>query len=249
MEERQCINRKFKIASKNVFRTMKGEGSEPVRDVPDQEKLEKFWGGLWGTETDFNKEAPWLKTLERQYATIATQVEYEITDEVLDKVIAKMPNDKPGIDLTTRFWIKALQCTKQHLKRSLEKVFLKQVEIPTWLITTKTILMAKSKETNNEQNYRPIAIQNIMYKIYTGIIAEFVMEHCTRNAIVTEEQAARKRGSWGSVDQLLVNKMIYKEVKERRKNLITVWLDYKKAFDSIPHAGADPAKNLTGFAF
>ena len=62
------------------------------------------------------------------------------------------------------------------------------------------------------------------------------MEHCTRNAIVTEEQAARKRGSWGCVDQLLINKMIYKEVKERRKNLITVWLDYKKAFDSIPHA-------------
>ena len=31
-----------------------------------------------------------------------------------------------------------------------------------------------------------------MYKIYTGIIAEFVMEHCTRNAIATEEQAAGK---------------------------------------------------------
>ena len=64
VEERQCINRMFKIAPKNVFHTMKGEGSEPVRDVPDQEKLEKFWGDLWGTETDFKKEVPWLKTLE-----------------------------------------------------------------------------------------------------------------------------------------------------------------------------------------
>ena len=215
---------------------MKGEGSEPVRDVPDPEKLEKFWGGLWGTETDFNKETPWLKTLEREYVTNATQLEYEITYEILDKVIAKMPNDKPGIDLTTCLWIKALQCTKQHLKRSLEKVLLKQVEIPTWLITTKTILIAKSKETDNEQNYRPMAIQNSMYKIYTGIITEFVMEHSTRNAIVTEEQAAGKRGSWGCIDQLLINKMIYKEVKERRKKLITVWLDDEKAFDSIPHA-------------
>ena len=41
VEERRCINRKFKI--KSVFCTMKGEGSEPVRDVPDQEKLEKLW--------------------------------------------------------------------------------------------------------------------------------------------------------------------------------------------------------------
>ena len=95
---------------------MKGEVSDPVRDVPDPEKLEKFWGGIWGTETNFNKEAPWLKTLEREYVTNATQLEYEITDEILDKVIAKMPNEKPGIDLTTCLWIKALQCTKQHLK-------------------------------------------------------------------------------------------------------------------------------------
>ena len=149
----------FKIAPKNVFHTMEGEGSEPVRDVPDQEKLEKFWKGLWGTETDFNKEAPWLKTLEQEYATNATQIEYEITDKILDKVIAKMPNDKPGIDLTKCLWIKALQCTKQHLKRNLEKVLLKQVEIPTWLITTKTILIAKSKETKNN---RQMAIQNSM---------------------------------------------------------------------------------------
>ena len=75
-----------------------------------------------------------------------------------------------------------------------------------------------------------------MYKINTGIIAEFVIEHFTRNGIVTDEQAEGKRGSWGCVDQLLINKMIYKEVKERIKNLLTVWLDYKKAFDSIPHS-------------
>ena len=81
------------------------------------------------------------------------QLEYEITDEILDKVITKMPNDKPGIDLTACLWIKALRCTKQHLKRNLEKVLLKQVEKPTWLITTKTILIAKSKEAKNEQNY------------------------------------------------------------------------------------------------
>ena len=30
--------------------------------------------------------------------------------------------------------------------------------------------------------------------------------------------------------------MVYKESKEHRKNLITVWLGYKKSFDSIPHA-------------
>ena len=25
------------------------------------------------------------------------------------------------------------------------------------------------------------------------------------------------------------------EVKKKRRNIFTVWLDYKKAFDSVPH--------------
>ena len=74
-----------------------------------------------------------------------------------------------------------------------------------------------------------------MYKVYTAILVEFIMEHCEENNIITEKQAAGKRGSWGCTDQLLINKMIYDEVTSNRRNLVTVWLDYKKAFDSVPH--------------
>ena len=146
-----------------------------------------------------------------------------------------MANDKPGKDLTTCIWIKSLRSTRQYLKGCLKNVITRKIEIPDWLITTKTILIARNKETKNEQNYRPIAIQNSMYKIYTGMLAEFITDHCTENNLITEEQAAGKRGSWNCTDQLLVNKMIYKEVTGNRRNLITVWLDYKKAFDSVPH--------------
>ena len=61
------------------------------------------------------------------------------------------------------------------------------------------------------------------------------MEHCERNNIITEEQAAGKRGSWGCTDQLFINKMIYKEAVSNRRNLVTVWLDYRKAFGRLPH--------------
>ena len=58
VEERQRINRKFKIVPESVFRTMKEEGSEAVRDVSDPEKLEKFWGGLWGNRNRFQQGRP-----------------------------------------------------------------------------------------------------------------------------------------------------------------------------------------------
>ena len=75
-----------------------------------------------------------------------------------------------------------------------------------------------------------------MCKVFTAIITDFIMDHCTTNNIVTEEQAAGKVGSWGCADQLLINKMVYDEVIKNRRNLVTVWLDYKKAFDSVPHS-------------
>ena len=146
-----------------------------------------------------------------------------------------MANDKPGKDLATCIWIKSLRSTRQYLKGCLKNVITRKTEIPDWLITTKTILISKNKETKNEQNYCQIAIQNSMYNIYTSILAEFITDHCTENYLITEEQAAGKRGSWGCTDQLLVNKMIHKEVTGNIRNLITVWLDYKKAFDSVPH--------------
>ena len=40
----------------------------------------------------------------------------------------------------------------------------------------------------------------------------------------------------GTTEQLLLNKNIMKEVKSLCRNLNTVSLDYKKAFDTVPHS-------------
>ena len=40
---------------------------------------------------------------------------------------------------------------------------------------------------------------------------------------------------WGCTEQLLINKSILSEVRQKKRNLLTVWLDYRKAFDSVPH--------------
>ena len=72
------------------------------------------------------------------------------------------------------------------------------------------------------KNYRPIALQNTMYKVYTALLADFIMDHCEKNGIVTEKQAAGKREAGGVVTKLLINKMIQEQVIANRKNLVTV---------------------------
>ena len=74
-----------------------------------------------------------------------------------------------------------------------------------------------------------------MYKMYTSCLNSFLQDHCHRNNVITTEQAGGKRESWGCVEQLLINKMVQDEVVGFQRDLICVWLDYQKAFDSVPH--------------
>ena len=237
IQERSNINRMFKISPKKVYRSMKGECSGPVKEMPTKEETQNFWSSLWGKPVHHNKNAPWLQFLKEEYCVDATQEPYEITDEILNKILNKPANDKPGRDKVTGLWIKRLKSIRQPFKDQLSQMYKGEQAPPDWLMKSMTLLLHKSKDTIQPKNYMPIALQNSMYKVYTEIIAEFIMDHCERNKIIAEEQAAGKRSSWGCADQLLINKMIYEEVTQARKNLVTVWLDYQKAFDSVPHSG------------
>ena len=85
--------------------------------------------------------------------------------------------------------------------------------LPEWLVTGRTVLLPKSNETTQAKNYRPIACQNITYKVFTRMINSFIIDHCTANNIIMPEQARGKQGRWGCTDQLLINKMILDEAK------------------------------------
>ena len=50
----------------------------------------------------------------------------------------------------------------------------------------------------------------------------FLTDHVLRNNITTDEQAGGKKGTWGTNEQLLINKSIFKKVKNSRRNLVTL---------------------------
>ena len=64
-------------------------------------------------------------------------------------------------------------------------------------------------------------------------------QHCNTRA------SSREKKGVGNVEQLLINKGILKEVRLMRRNLVTVWLDYRKAFVSIPQSWLLHALKLT----
>ena len=48
IQKRRYINRMFRISPKKIYRSMKGEHSEPV--LPSNEETQSFWSSMWGKE-------------------------------------------------------------------------------------------------------------------------------------------------------------------------------------------------------
>jgi len=45
-------------------------------------------------------------------------------------------------------------------------------------------------------------------------------------------------------DQLMISKTIYADCRRRNKNLSISWIDYQKAFDSVPHSWVEKSIEL-----
>ena len=49
------------------------------------------------------------------------------------------------------------------------------------------------------------------------------------------DQRGGRRGTWGVMDNPLIDGMILEECRMRNKNLNCTWVDVAKAYDSVSH--------------
>ena len=234
--DRSSINRTFAINAKLIYRGWR-EKQHDVKDPPSKNEIHSFWSGIWGNQSTPDLSASWYEQLCKTYCPNVMQKQYQITKSLLQEVLNKMQNNKsPGCDLISGFWLKNVTSLHDQLLSNLQALHEGTIDMPEWLATSRTILIPKTKDTHLSNNYRPIACQCTTYKLYTGLLAHFIEDHCESNNILYPEQAGGRKGSWGCTDQLLVNKMVLDEVRLHKRNACFMWFDYKKAFDSVPHA-------------
>ena len=70
-----------------------------------------------------------------------------------------------------------------------------------------------------------------MAAIITGAIQDYMEE----NELIPWERKGNRRNSRGTKDQLLIDKMILRNSRRRKTKLHVARIDYKKAYDSLPH--------------
>ena len=160
-----------------------------------------------------------------------------------------MPSWKStGPDLVQGFWLENFSGLHERV-RLLLKECLDSGFVLSWLTRGRTSLLQKDKSKGNvASNYRPITCLPLMGKLLTGVIADQIYAHLDQEKLLPEEQKGCTKGSRRTKDLLDIDRTVIKEVKSRNKNLAMAWIDYKKAYDMVPHSWIIEFFDLFGVA-
>ena len=201
--------------------------------VPDAEESTRFWSNIWGKLVKREENPEWLRNVEEELTGLGVQDNIHIEATKLKKQVKKMPNWKsPGHDGVQGYWIKNLSNLHGNIALQLDRC-LQENNVPSWMVTGKTILCVKELEKGNAvANFRPITCLPLLWRLLTGILAEEMYEHFEQANILPWEQKGCRKGSRGTKDQLLIDKMIVKNCKKRLTSLAVAWIDYRKAYDA-----------------
>nr|XP_027229447.1 uncharacterized protein LOC113821177 [Penaeus vannamei] len=240
-------NRLFETNQKKLFDELDGVEREMV--VPDAEESTKIWSEIWDNSVKHKKNPEWLKNVEDELAGEGVQEDIRIETPTLRKQIRKIPNWKsPRSDGGQGYWIKNLTNLHGKIAIQVDKC-LQENSVPLWMVTGKTVLCVKDLAKGSAvDNFRPITCLPLLWKLLTGIIAEKLYNYLEEAALLTWEQKGCRKGSRGTKDQLLIDKMILKNCKKRLTSLAVAWIDYRKAYDAVPHSWIEKCSDMFGIA-
>ena len=120
------------------------------------------------------------------------------------------------------FWENICRCTYWHL------------QFPLWFSEGKTTLIAKPGEFRSD-NQRPITCLNNLYKWYTSCLLAQANQHIETYGLIQREQRGARGNCSGTVDNLLIDRMVCEDAQRGKRNLSMAWIDVAKAYDSVDH--------------
>ena len=234
--EQYKLNRMFGQDQKKVYQQLNGN-QRAENAIPDANESKQFWSNIWSKAVDHNIDAEWLETLREEKRDIQ-QDHLVITEDHVKRQVKKMPNWKsPGPDGVQGYWLKKLSAFHSCIATQLNDMLNNGVEIPKWMTKGRTVLCQKDPAKGNEVgNFRPISCLPLIWKLMTGIISDDMYKYLETEGLLPNEQKGCRRKSRGTKDQLIIDKTIMKECKSKHKNLAMAWVDYKKAYDMVPHS-------------
>ena len=242
-------NTLFKNNQSALYKELNGVSQDRNNPAPDAQEANAFWSGIWSQAGRHEADAEWLGKVRQKLSRVGKQGDLVVDVTMVRAGIRRLSNWKaPGPDGVTGFWFKKITALHPVIAIGLDDC-LQSGNVPDWMVKGRTVLIQKdSAKGTVASNYRPIACLPLMWKLLTGIFAEQIYGHLKDNDLLPDEQKGCRKRTRGTKDQLLIDKAIMLDAKRKRRFLGMAWVDYKKAYDMVPHSWLLEVVEMMGVA-
>lgn len=236
--QRQSENKMFNNNQRRFYQQLKSKDlSNNNSEQLSMHEITEFWSNIWGTPKTYNKSASWLKEEIIRSNSIEEMPNVVVTVADINVATRKTINWKsPGKDGIHNYWYKKLTSIHPKMASLFNEVLLDPSRMPAFMTEGMTYLIPKDTSVSCVSNFRPITCLPTIYKILTSVIVGKTYQHCDNNSILTVEQKGCGIGSKGCKDQIIIDSVVVGQATHKCRNLSMAYIDYQKAYDSMPHA-------------
>ena len=146
------------------------------------------------------------------------------------------PKKAPGPDGITNEFLKYSPHNMRKQLLDLMNRTLHTGEIPQYWTSTNTIMLHKKGNKLDPNNYRGITLANTTTKIFTTILARRLNTWCESCDILPEGQAGFRKDRSCEDNIFVLQTKIAESLRRPKEKLYIVFVDFRKAFDSIWHS-------------
>lgn len=233
--KRHKNNKTFFQNQKQFFRDL--EQNNISTDVHVEPRAaHQFWSDVWSENSIHDERANWIDEAQSKIPRVEMR-EINITERDIKDALKGSNNwATPGSDKIHNYWWKYLTNVHHLLAKLLQEALSDPARIPEFFTSGITYLIPKDGDLANPKNYRPITCLPSVYKILTAVLTKNINKHLRDNDLMAREQNGGRIRSKGCKELLVIDHILTKQAQRKLRNISMAWVDYRKAFDSVPHS-------------
>ena len=178
-----------------------------------------------------------VKLLEKNVGSFSV-LDFEISLSEVEKAITKLKNNKsPGLDNISNEMLKVSQIYMNPCLLKLFNAVFRSGHYPNIWSESFICPLFKSGDKKNPENYRGIAINSSIGKVFNIILCNRLDKLLLDNKIIHENQIGFSKKARTSDHIFVLKCLIDKYLNYGNKKVFACFVDFRKAFDKVIHTG------------
>ncbi|GBM06261.1 hypothetical protein AVEN_7668-1, partial [Araneus ventricosus] len=209
-------------------------GNDGARCNLETETLFDYFSGAWGPTT--SDASFYVETQETRTGVLDR--EFSVAEVI--KKLRNAENSAAGPDRLTYHHWRTVDPSGKTLAKIFNLCLLFRRIPPSWKETKTILIPKKNVDLALPANWRPIALSNTIYKLFTKCITGRLTSWCERyHAISTNQKGFMPHD--GVLEHNFTLQERFNDARDNKRDFCAAWLYVSNAFGSLPHCAIQNA--------